>query len=464
MKAEKTFFLETEPSKLFFKAAIPGAIGMIASNIYFSVEMLLIGRFLGQTAFAGGNLALPLLLIAYAIADMIAVGSSIGIAIRLGEGRREEADRIFTVAVVSASLMSTLGSLAITLMGPFIFTLMGADQLLIKEAMDYLIVYTIFIPFTSLVFVFDNYLKICGRIRFSMLLNVVMAVLCLSFEFIFLFIFKKGIGYAALGTSLGMSITCFIAMIPFIRGRMSLHFVRMKPSAKHLKEIFSQGLPNFLGNTSGRLTSILMNAFLLRIGGETAVSIYGVFMNIDGIVVPGMYGVFDSLQPAIGYNWGAGRKDRTRKIAICCVVALAVMCLFCTLLLEVFPEAIFSLFLESGPEMLSLAVHAISIMGLTYLVRWISYSCQSFTSAIGKNREATVLSLCNALLFPLLLIPSLSKLGLDGLWAVTPVTSLLSAVTAIAIYAVEIRKELSQTNIACHTSSQTLENDKARQG
>lgn len=448
MKAEKTFFLETEPSKLFFKAAIPGAIGMIASNIYFSVEMLLIGRFLGQTAFAGGNLALPLLLIAYAIADMIAVGSSIGIAIRLGEGRREEADRIFTVAVVSASLMSTLGSLAITLMGPFIFTLMGADQLLIKEAMDYLIVYTIFIPFTSLVFVFDNYLKICGRIRFSMLLNVVMAVLCLSFEFIFLFIFKKGIGYAALGTSLGMSITCFIAMMPFIRGRMSLHFVRMKPSAKHLKEIFSQGLPNFLGNTSGRLTSILMNAFLLRIGGETAVSIYGVFMNIDGIVVPGMYGVFDSLQPAIGYNWGAGRKDRTRKIAICCVVALAVMCLFCTLLLEVFPEAIFSLFLESGPEMLSLAVHAISIMGLTYLVRWISYSCQSFTSAIGKNREATVLSLCNALLFPLLLIPSLSKLGLDGLWAVTPVTSLLSAVTAIVIYAVEIRKELSRTNVA----------------
>ena len=237
MKAEKTFFLETEPSKLFFKAAIPGAIGMIASNIYFSVEMLLIGRFLGQTAFAGGNLALPLLLIAYAIADMIAVGSSIGIAIRLGEGRREEADRIFTVAVVSASLMSTLGSLAITLMGPFIFSLMGADQLLIKEAMEYLFVYTLFIPLTSLVFVFDNYLKICGKVRFSMLVNVIMALLCLFFEFIFLFIFKKGIGYAALGTSLGMSITCFIAMAPFIRGRMSLRFIRMKPSVKILKEI-----------------------------------------------------------------------------------------------------------------------------------------------------------------------------------------------------------------------------------
>ena len=105
MTAEHKFFLETNPSKLFFKAAIPGAIGMIASNIYFSVEMLLIGRFLGQTSFAGGNLANPLLLIAYAVADMIAVGSSIGISLRLGKGQKEDANKMFTTAVLSSSIL-----------------------------------------------------------------------------------------------------------------------------------------------------------------------------------------------------------------------------------------------------------------------------------------------------------------------------------------------------------------------
>ena len=442
MSSEQAFFLETKPSRLFFRAAIPGAVGMIASNIYFSLEMLLVGRFLGQTAFAGGNLAMPLLLIAYAVADMIAVGSSIGIALRLGEGRREEADRIFTAAVISASVLGTLAAVLLTATGPFFFRLMGADAALTKEAMTYLGVYTIFMPLTCLVFVFDNYLRICGRVRFSMAMNIVLALLCLSLEFIFLYVFRLGIGFAALGTSLGMSITCIICMFPFIRGKMSLRFVRLRFSTNVLKEIFTQGLPSFLNNMSGRITSILMNTLLLHLGGGMAVSIYGVFMNIDSIIVPGMYGVFDSLQPAIGYNWGAGRKERTARIARCCVIALAVMCLVFTALLELFPGQIFSLFLESGQDELQLAVHAISIMGLTYLVRWISYSCQSFSSAIGNNREATVLSICNALLFPMLMMFILRGTGLEGLWVVTPSAAVLTSIVAAVIYALQIRKIL----------------------
>ena len=358
MDSEKEFFLKTSPTRLFFRAAVPGAIGMIASNIYFSVEMLMVGRFIGQTAFAGGNLAMPLLLIAYAVADMVAVGSSIGIALRLGEGRKEEADRIFTAAVISASLLSTIAAVALTAAGPMLFRLMGADDALIREAMAYLGVYTVFIPLTCLVFVFDNYLRICGRVRFSMVMNIVMALLCLVLEFIFLCIFDLGIGFAALGTSLGMSITCIICMMPFIRGRMALRFTRLRGVRDTLREIFVQGLPSFLNNTSGRITSIFMNSLLLHLGGDVAVSIYGVFMNIDGIIVPGMYGVFDSLQPAIGYNWGAKRRDRAGKIAFRCVIALAVMCAAFTFVLEVFPGWIFSLFLEADGAVVTLAVHA----------------------------------------------------------------------------------------------------------
>ena len=183
-----------------------------------------------------------------------------------------------------------------------------------------------------------------------------------------------------------------------------------------------------------------MNTLLLRFGGDIAVSIYGVFMNIDGIIVPGMYGVFDSLQPAIGYNWGARRKDRARKIALCCVIALAVMCLLFTAILELFPGNIFHLFLESDSASLTLAVHAISIMRLTYLVRWISYSCQSFSSAIGKSGEATLLSLCNALIFPVLMMLILGRSGLEGLWYIMPSAALLTSAAAIVIYLLKIRK------------------------
>ena len=110
MTSSKEFFIDTKPSRLFFKASVPGAVGMIASNIYFSLEMLLIGRLIGQSAFAAGNLALPLILINFALADMIAVGSSVRIAIRLGEGRNDDANKVFTTAVFIAVILSALTS------------------------------------------------------------------------------------------------------------------------------------------------------------------------------------------------------------------------------------------------------------------------------------------------------------------------------------------------------------------
>lgn len=413
---------------------------MIASNIYFLLEMLLIGRLIGEYAFAAGNLALPLILINFALADMIAVGSSIGIAIRLGEGKNDSADRLFTTAVFSAVILTLIAGALLIIFGPTMFRLMGADEMLVKDATVYLAVYACFAPLTSLVFVFDNYLRICGRVRFSMMMNLLMSALCLIFEFIFLYIFDLGIGFAALGTSLGMSIVCIICIYPFARGRMALHFVKLKHVKSALKDIFKQGLPSFLNNTSSKITSIIMNSLLLHFGGALAVSVYGVFMNIDGIVVPGMYGIFDSMQPAIGYNWGAGRKDRVRKIVLYSFIAIALLCILFTLLLSIFPGEIFSLFLKTNASDMSLAVHAICIMGLTYAVRWISYGCQSFSSAIGYNREAAVLSLCNALIFPLISMLVLGSFELEGLWFVTPLASALTAIVAVIIYFSRLRK------------------------
>ena len=318
MHDENRFFLETTPGKLFLKASIPGAIGMMASNIYFSVEMLLVGRLCGSEAFAAGNLALPLVYINFALADMVSVGSSVKIAIRLGEGKKDEANRLFTTAILTAIVLSTLSSILLVILSPMLFHLMGAGEHLLDDAMAYLVVYAIFCPITSLAFVFDNFLKISGKVRFSMFANIAMSVMSLLFDIIFLYVLDKGIGFAALGTSLGMALTVLFSALPFFSGKLTLRFTKVRLSLKPLKDIFAQGVPNFLNNISTKLTSVIMNSLLLRLGGEMAVSVYGVFMNLDGVIVPGMYGVFDSLQPAIGYNWGAGKGEKDRILLHAC--------------------------------------------------------------------------------------------------------------------------------------------------
>ena len=95
---QKTLFLNTSPTRLFFKAALPGSVGMLASSLYQLLDGMFVGQLLGGEAFAALNLAMPLVIINFAISDLIGVGSAVPISVRLGEKRPEEANNIFTCA------------------------------------------------------------------------------------------------------------------------------------------------------------------------------------------------------------------------------------------------------------------------------------------------------------------------------------------------------------------------------
>ena len=107
-------------------------------------------------------------------------------------------------------------------------------------------------------------------------------------------------------------------------------------------------------------------------------------------------------------------------------------------IVELFPNEIHALFIEEGGDE-ALAVRAISIMGLTYLLLWLPYATQSFSSAIGQNKEASVLSLCRALVFPLFSMLVLSPFKLDGIWFVVPMSVMLTSLTAVVLFVTRLR-------------------------
>ena len=90
-------FSKTPPLKLFFLASIPGAISMLASALYQMLDGIFVGQFLGATAFAAVNLAMPFVIINFSLADLIGVGSSVPISISLGKKQEEEASNILPV-------------------------------------------------------------------------------------------------------------------------------------------------------------------------------------------------------------------------------------------------------------------------------------------------------------------------------------------------------------------------------
>lgn len=437
-------FAKTPPLKLFFLASLPGAVSMLASALYQTIDGIFVGQFLGATAFAALNLAMPFVIINFSLADLIGVGSSVPISVCLGKRQEQEANNIFTCAclmIVAAGIL--IGGLLYAA-APQLIRMMGAAGEFAALAVQYLRVYALCSPLTTIIFAVDNYLRICGYIRGSMLLNILMSLLSAVLEFLFLGVFHWGIWGAALATCSGMLICALIAFIPFFRRKALLRFCRPHFHGKMIRQIIACGSPNFLNNIAGRITSILMNAILVRLGGETAVSVYGILMFADGFVQPLLYGMCDSLQPAVGYNWGAQQYSRVRAIEKCCFTASGIVSLLAVVVIVLFPGQITRLFVAgAGPDMISVSVGALRLFSLTYLTRWFSFATQSYMLAIEKPLPASLISVSTALVFPVILIGALWPLGLTGLWLNFAGTAILAAVLSLVILA-RLRPQLSR--------------------
>ena len=430
----KTLFAKTPPVKLFFIASFPGAVSMLASALYQLLDGMMVGQILGETPFAALNLAMPFVIINFSLADLIGVGASVPIAMNLGKKKDEEANNIFSCACLMIVVAGAVIGALLYAAAPFLMRLLGAEGRLLSDAVSYMRVYALCSPVTTIVFAMDNYLRICGKIRFSMFLNICMSALIAGLEFIFLYYFRFSVWGAALATCLGMAASALVALSRFTGGRLQLKFRKPRFSASMIRQIIACGSPNFLNNIAGRVTSILLNTILLRVGGSTAVSVYGILMYAEGFIQPLLYGMCDSLQPAVSFNWGAGDRKRVAAIERCCFTASAVVSLASAAVLFLFPGQLAVIFIgETASTYYAMAVGALQLFALTYLIRWFSFAVQSYMLAVGNATGAALISLSFALLFPVILILALWPLGLTGIWLNFGGNSLLTGILAAIV-------------------------------
>ena len=438
-------YADMPPVKLFFHATIPGVISMFSMSIYNIIEGIFIGQFAGGEAFAAMNLAMPLVMINFALADMVGVGSSVPISISLGRKDEEHASGLFSASILLIVLISIFCGCLTFLFAPGIMSLMGAEANVAQLAVTYLRISAVFGPLVSLVFAMDNFLRISGFVRGSMLLNLLMSALQIVMLILFVVVWKMGLIGSCLAIHIGMASCSFIAMIPFLMGKCVLKFRKPKLTLPMLKQIIVCGSPTFLNNMAGRLFSIIMNALLIRMGGTNAVAAFAVLMYASDLIQPMLYGLSDSMQPAIGYNWGAESFQRVKILAKCVFAATAVVSGFALLLTCGFPRHLASLFVEKGDTaLLDLSAHALKLYSAKFLFWWFGFSSLGFYNAIQKPKNAAILTLSTAILFPLLMVLLLWPLGLDGLWL-----NQAAAYIPVGILAFRMLRK-TQTELASH--------------
>ena len=436
-----------EPKKLFLKLAIPSLISMLFSSLYMMADGIFVGKIIGSKALAAINLVFPIIMILFAVGDMVASGASVKIGIKLGEKNEKEASEIFSVALLFIFILNIIFAIIGLIFTKDIIFILIKDKELANLAYKFAYVFILFLPIIAPFFAIDNYLRICGKANMSMWINIGVSVLNIILDAIFIGYLKLGIEYAALASSLSMSIGTLILIYPFITKKVVLIFTKPKINIKEMLGIIYNGSSEFFSNVSGSVMSIIMNSFLLHYGGAVGVAAYSIVMYIESLIVPMLFGMIDAVQPVFSYNYGAKNNKRIMTFfKITCTVALSIS-IVTMIIIFVFPDFLVRMFSsESDIAVIDMAKKALLLYAPSYLFTWFIMTVSGVLTGLEKATESIVLMSAESIILPLFSTLVLTQLiGVYGIFITPTISGAVSIVVSIILWRKCIKSEIENS-------------------
>lgn len=429
-------FGTSPPKKLFIKLTIPSLISMLFSSIYMMVDGMFVGTLIGSKALASINLVFPIIMIIFALGDMIASGASVKIGVKLGEKKEDEASNIFTVSFLLMLIIDIIFMILSLVFAKDIIFILIKDNQLAQLSYKFAYVFIISMPIIAPFFALDNYLRLCGKANMSMLVNIAVSLLNIILDAVFIVYLKLGIEYAALASVLSMSIGTIICLYPFIIKKVSLKFTKPKINIKEILQIIYNGSSEFFSNISVSIMSIITNGFLLHYGGSVGIAAFSIVMYIDSLISPLLFAMIDSIIPAISYNYGAKNYERINTFfKITCVIGFSIS-IATIIIIFLMPDLLISLFSsKSDFAIINMSKIALFLSAPSYLFTWFIMVVGSFLTGLEKSTESIILMLAESVILPLILIVILTKVfGIYGIFIMPSISGLISVVIAFILW------------------------------
>ena len=440
---DQELFGITPPKKLFVKLAIPSLISMLFSSIYMICDGIFVGKIIGSKGLAAINLVFPIIMIVFAVSDMIASGASVKIGIKLGEKNEKEASNIFTIAVLLSLIINIIFMIISLIFSKDIIFILIKDKELATLSYKFAYVFILALPFIAPFFALDNYLRLCGKANMSMWINIAVSILNVILDAILIGYFKLGIEYAALCSALSMFIGTLIFLYPFIMKKVTLRFTKPKVNIKEILYIIYNGSSEFFSNISNSIMSIITNGFLLYYGGPVGVAVYSIVMYIDALISPVLFGMIGSIQPVISYNYGAKDYKRiTEFFKITCIVGF-IISIVTMIIIFIFPDFLVGLFSsKSDVDIIQMGKIALLLSAPSYLFNWFTMTVGSFLTGLEKATESIVVMLLESVIVPLILIVALTKtIGVYGIFLVPSIGGFISIAIAFILWRRCVKEE-----------------------
>lgn len=428
-------------SKLL-RFVFPSIIMMIFTSIYGVVDGLFVSNFAGKTAFASINLVMPFVMILGGIGFMIGTGGTALVSKVLGEGKKEKANKIFTMMIIFTLLLGTLLSVIGVVSMPWVADFLGATEEMMADCILYGRIVTGFTVAFMLQNVFQSFLIAAEKPKLGLLATVLAGVTNMALDAIFIIVFKWGVAGAAIATGLSQCVGGIFPLIYFSRDNSSLlRLTNTKLEIKPILNACGNGSSELMSNISLSVVSMIYNFQLMKYVGEDGVSAYGVLMYVQFIFVAIYIGYAIGCAPITGYHFGAQNhgelKNMLRKSAFLSAISGVVL----TILAIVLSSPLAKLFVGYDEELYELTRHAFSLFAYSFLLAGFNIFTSSFFTALNNGAVSAAISFMRTLIFQtssVLILPIF--LGVDGIWWAITVAEVFAFILSLIFLFVKREK------------------------
>lgn len=437
---EKNNILGTEKiSKLLIKFSVPAIIGMVVNALYNIVDRIYIGNApdLGANGLAGITIGFPIMIILISIGILFGVGGATLFSIKLGEGRKDEADEAignaFTALLISGIIFLICGQI---FLAPLL-RLFGASEAILPYSEAYMRVIFFGAVFQVTSMGMNNFLRADGQPNLAMITMFVGAGVNIILDPLFIYVFNMGMAGAAWATILSQCISMIWILAYFFGSRTSHRITlrHMRPRRRLILRITSLGLPGFLMQLGNSLLNVILNRSLLTYGGDIAVSGMGIVNSVQTILLMPITGLNQGVQPIVSFNFGAKKYGRIKTAERLAILTATFIVLAGWILTRFFPAQIVSLF-NREPKLVSFGAHALKTWFWCLPVIGFQILAANFFQAIGRSRSAMVLTLTRQIILLLPAIFIFSNIwGINGILYAAPFSDGMAAmITGISFY------------------------------
>ena len=397
---------------------IPSILMMIFTSIYGVVDGFFVSNFVGKTSFAAVNFIMPFLMITGVMGFMFGTGGSALIAKIMGEGKKEKAQKIFSLLIMATIICGiVIGAISIIFLRP-VAVFLGARGEMLEECIIYGRIILVALPFLMLQYAFSSLAVTAEKPKLGLIVTVTAGVINMVGDALFMAVFQWGIAGAAMASALGQIVGGIIPLIYFARKNTSrLRIVRPEWDGRAMLRICTNGCSELMSNISMSVVGMLYNTQLMKYAGEDGVTAYGTIMYVNFIFIA----IF------IGYATGSAL------ILISSALMFGVS--------ELMAKPLAGIFVGYDAALLDMTAHGFSIYAVSFIFAGIAIFGSAFFTALNDGLTSAVISFLRTLLFEcasVMILPLI--LGLNGIWCSIVVAEFMAVVVTLIFLVVKRKK------------------------